>query len=371
MEDLELDADAGQGSLSTTPQVVRKAINLNLKKPKFKAKSSTKSTKKKERRDFKDDEPSKGMRRNKGNEKKHDNTDEDDREDEELDWSHQIMFCGEKVQNPMIHICEKCLLPILIYGRLSPCKHVFCLSCAEKSNGTCARCESIVERIEPAGIGHIFVCSFGGSRNGVSGCRRSYVSQRDLIAHIKHRHEEEGSNLQELELLRPQQTGRVPFLQTQQGLIVHPLQNSNQPPSLGNAVVIAGLQANNQQPIFVDANRMPLIAASTQGQFQSLSQGMALTQTQFPNTAYIQQSRTQYQAMGNQIPSTGNLQSSQHSSSRPPDIQSQTSSASDVRLGSAQVHPPNDWRTGSIPSSGQEWGQQQNRNTNYQQQFYK
>ena len=54
--DLELDADGSQGSLSTTPQVVRKAISLNLtKKTKMKAKSSTKSTKsKKDRRDHKE-----------------------------------------------------------------------------------------------------------------------------------------------------------------------------------------------------------------------------------------------------------------------------------------------------------------------------
>ena len=39
----------------------------------------------------------------------------------------------------------------------------------------------------------MFVCSFGGSRYGISGCRRSYLSQRDLHAHIKRRHQAEGS----------------------------------------------------------------------------------------------------------------------------------------------------------------------------------
>ena len=50
-----------------------------------------------------------------------------------------------------------------------------------------------MQRIEPARLGHVFVCSFGGSRYGISGCRRSYLSQRDLHAHIKRRHQAEGS----------------------------------------------------------------------------------------------------------------------------------------------------------------------------------
>ena len=50
-----------------------------------------------------------------------------------------------------------------------------------------------MQRIEPARLGHVFVCSFGGSRYGISGCRRSYLSQRDLHAHIKRRHQAEAS----------------------------------------------------------------------------------------------------------------------------------------------------------------------------------
>lgn len=50
-----------------------------------------------------------------------------------------------------------------------------------------------MQRIEPARLGHVFVCSFGGSRYGISGCRRSYLSQRDLHAHIKRRHQTDGA----------------------------------------------------------------------------------------------------------------------------------------------------------------------------------
>merc|ERR1712150_334169 len=41
---------------------------------------------------------------------------------------------------------------------------------------------------EQAGLGSIYMCSHGGSRYGSNGCRRTYLSQRDLQAHIQHRH---------------------------------------------------------------------------------------------------------------------------------------------------------------------------------------
>ena len=59
-----------------------------------------------------------------------------------LDWDQQVNLVGKKVLNPMIHSCDKCLKPILIYGRMIPCKHVFCLGCAkqEEVTGRCPRC---------------------------------------------------------------------------------------------------------------------------------------------------------------------------------------------------------------------------------------
>lgn len=35
-----------------------------------------------------------------------------------LKWNHKVLLIGEKVLNPMIHICDTCLLPILHYGRM-------------------------------------------------------------------------------------------------------------------------------------------------------------------------------------------------------------------------------------------------------------
>uniref|UniRef100_T1IP73 phospholipase A2 n=1 Tax=Strigamia maritima TaxID=126957 RepID=T1IP73_STRMM len=105
-----------------------------------------------------------------------------------LRWDHKVHLIGEKVVNPMLHCCEKCKLPILIYGRMIPCKHVFCLACAKKSGSSCPRCKDKVQRVENTGLGTVYMCTYGGSRHGNNGCRRTYLSQRDLQAHINHRH---------------------------------------------------------------------------------------------------------------------------------------------------------------------------------------
>ncbi|BET01576.1 RING [Nesidiocoris tenuis] len=105
-----------------------------------------------------------------------------------LRWDHKVSLIGEKVLNPMIHCCDKCLKPILIYGRMIPCKHVFCLACARDEEKNCPRCLEPVTRVEQTGLGTVFMCTHGGTRYDNIGCRRTYLSQRDLQAHINHRH---------------------------------------------------------------------------------------------------------------------------------------------------------------------------------------
>ncbi|XP_030377187.1 E3 ubiquitin-protein ligase Hakai, partial [Scaptodrosophila lebanonensis] len=105
-----------------------------------------------------------------------------------LKWNHKVNLIGEKVLNPMIHCCGQCQKPILVYSRFIPCKHVFCLKCGREPNKTCPRCSDKVLRVEQSGLGTVFMCTHGGSRYGSSGCRRTYLSQRDLQAHINHRH---------------------------------------------------------------------------------------------------------------------------------------------------------------------------------------
>lgn len=111
-----------------------------------------------------------------------------------LKWNHKVSLIGEKVLNPMIHCCDQCEKPILIYGRMIPCKHVFCLKCArEEPLKICPRCKEKVVRVEQSGLGTVFMCSHGGTRYGNTGCRRTYLSQRDLQAHINHRHVNSGA----------------------------------------------------------------------------------------------------------------------------------------------------------------------------------
>jgi hypothetical protein len=124
-------------------------------------------------------------------------------QNEPLSWHHQVQLIGDKCPNPRIHTCDACNQPILIYGRLVsdsssdyhysklfigicflqiPCKHVFCLDCAhEKSKNSCMKCHERVIRVEKSGLGSIFRCR-------KEGCKRTYLSHRDLLAHIKHRH---------------------------------------------------------------------------------------------------------------------------------------------------------------------------------------
>ena len=37
-----------------------------------------------------------------------------------------------------------------------------------------------VSRVEQTGLGTVFMCTHGGTRYGNAGCRRTYLSQRDL-----------------------------------------------------------------------------------------------------------------------------------------------------------------------------------------------
>lgn len=108
-----------------------------------------------------------------------------------LNWDHKVNLIGEKILNPMIYCCDQCEKPILVYGRMIPCRHVFCLGCAARTEAVskqCPRCKDKVSRVEETRLGTVFMCTHGGTRYGSAGCRRTYLSQRDLQAHIDHRH---------------------------------------------------------------------------------------------------------------------------------------------------------------------------------------
>ena len=160
------------------------------------------------------------------------------------------------------------------------------------------RCGERVDRIEPAGISQVFVCTFGGSKHGTSGCRRSYLSQRDLLAHIKHRHQKDGLPRSDADTFaktldeRTQQTARMPFLGA-------PFLPSNIRPSYGQvnpqqmAVdnrMLQGMPPREQ--VFMEGQRLPMM-----GQFPQPAppqQFRPLTQPGFrPDQAMLQRAPVQ------------------------------------------------------------------------------
>lgn len=111
------------------------------------------------------------------------------RSSEDIFWDFRINILGERDDTP-VHFCDKCELPIKIYGRMIPCKHAFCYACAmlhaKEGDKLCPGCSKYVHRIEEHAQGSLFMCST------VQGCKRTYLSQRDLDAHINHRHMRSG-----------------------------------------------------------------------------------------------------------------------------------------------------------------------------------
>lgn len=43
-------------------------------------------------------------------------------------------------------------------------------------------------RVERCELGQIYLCTFGAPKHSYKACRRTYLSQRDLQAHVNHRH---------------------------------------------------------------------------------------------------------------------------------------------------------------------------------------
>ena len=77
-----------------------------------------------------------------------------------------------------VHICVKCGSPIAIYGQLLPCRHAFCLNCAQGIGQTCYLCFQKVKSIRRVVYGEqaLFPC-------GV--CLRSYDTREELAQAVK------------------------------------------------------------------------------------------------------------------------------------------------------------------------------------------
>ncbi|KAM7428619.1 E3 ubiquitin-protein ligase Hakai [Porites harrisoni] len=139
-DDLELEREGA--ALGSTSQPVRRNISLKLK-AKSKSASSLSSGKSKKKEGKSGEKSRTGSEGDKESKRKQKSPGTAAAAQvvvmRELKWDHQILPIGQKVQDPLLHLCEKCSLPILVYGRLSPCKHSFCLTCTEKGNGKCPR----------------------------------------------------------------------------------------------------------------------------------------------------------------------------------------------------------------------------------------
>ncbi|KAL5479182.1 hypothetical protein EMCRGX_G022673 [Ephydatia muelleri] len=105
-----------------------------------------------------------------------------------LKYDQHVNLIGRPTKDPLLHLCEICTLPILIYGRMKKCRHAFCRDCAKKSAGSCPKCKEDDQSFEEASIGAVYICTEGGGRYDNKGCARSYLSQRDLEAHAVYRH---------------------------------------------------------------------------------------------------------------------------------------------------------------------------------------
>lgn len=148
-----------------------------------------------------------------------------------LKWDHKVNLIGEKVVDPLVHNCEKCSLPILIYGRMLPCKHIFCYACAKKTEKHCPRCNGAISRIEQSALGTVFVCTVGGTKHGTAGCHRTYLSQRDLQSHIAHRHMNRPETRHQEPVVGPiNQSEALQLHQTSPGAIHQSLVASGPPP---------------------------------------------------------------------------------------------------------------------------------------------
>ncbi|GMH38290.1 hypothetical protein BSKO_06174 [Bryopsis sp. KO-2023] len=83
------------------------------------------------------------------------------------------------VPGDRVHFCSSCVFPIAVYGRLSPCLHTFCLTCAADME-KCFICHANINRIERVqGDVPLFVSAI---------TLQSFKSEDDLRQHTKRVH---------------------------------------------------------------------------------------------------------------------------------------------------------------------------------------
>lgn len=150
------------------------------------------------------------------------------------------------------------------------------MACGKKEHKQCPRCLEKVARVEQAGLGTVFMCTHGGTRHGQTGCRRTYLSQRDLQAHINHRHV---STMTQPSLVEVIEQDRNVSARTK---------TANDPRSGG------GIQPNIRRPSQIQSSgvRTNLITVPIQESAPSVHESIPTTQNyynQYPQTATYSQ----------------------------------------------------------------------------------
>ncbi|XP_049387845.1 E3 ubiquitin-protein ligase HAKAI homolog [Solanum stenotomum] len=80
-----------------------------------------------------------------------------------------------------VHFCVCCDFPIAVYGRLSPCEHIFCLDCA-RSDSLCYLCDERIQKIQTIKmLEGVYVCA-------APHCLKSFLKKTEFESHIHENH---------------------------------------------------------------------------------------------------------------------------------------------------------------------------------------
>ncbi|URD93367.1 Cbl proto-oncogene, E3 ubiquitin protein ligase-like 1 [Musa troglodytarum] len=80
-----------------------------------------------------------------------------------------------------VHFCVRCDFPIALYGRLVPCEHAFCLTCA-RSDASCYLCDERIQKIQSIKMMEgIFICA-------APHCLKSFLKRSEFESHIHETH---------------------------------------------------------------------------------------------------------------------------------------------------------------------------------------
>ncbi|CAF1228029.1 unnamed protein product [Rotaria magnacalcarata] len=109
-------------------------------------------------------------------------------------WDFRTNLIGKRIKETKPLCCLSCRYPVLLVGRLMPCKHAaFCLQCANKCKNdrrNCPKCNDAITDVEKIEAKNLILCCHGAHLHSQDACLRGYTSLRDLQAHVHRRHEQ-------------------------------------------------------------------------------------------------------------------------------------------------------------------------------------